>query len=195
MLSAEQLKILASGKVDSPSTTEESIHVPVLNPVMTPIPTLAPTKLLYRGLEDARVVVVVSEEVPATLDFQGEFGELLQKMIAAMKLEAKSILRLGLNITPEREHSRGRDSELSLLRQFDRDAVIIFGPSAARELSPDLNLIPGQWLEAGMGSFGSVGSMPTLITYDFFSIVNENDLKKKTWSHLQGAMKRLGTLA
>ncbi len=183
------ISTLNSTQTQTQTQTQTPNPNPNSNPTPKPVATSQESgNIVFRGPVDARVACVISEEIPVTLDYQGEFGELLQKIILALKLDPKNILRLGVAATTHASASERTRAEVNLLCGHRREVILIFGMSGAEALGIKPAALPGQWIELQSAS-------TALITYDLFSILNKSDLKKKTWSHLQGAMKRLGTFS
>jgi uracil-DNA glycosylase len=181
----------------------ESVLLPVQteDPASIPAsPALSKPRVISTGLLDSRLVFVV--ENPACLD--GEAGELLEKMILAMKQQPAEVLKLAFVPTGDGGGELGgdvggdvggdsndawirqpaSDAAFGVLNQAPRGSVVIFGDRAATTLLGEGAWPHGQWLATSPG-------IAILVTNGVSEILARPELKRTVWTHLQMAMKKM----
>ncbi len=157
------------------------------------------TKLVFgEGAERPRIMFVgdmpTAEEDRTGTPLAGAEGELLGKMLQAMKLTPEQVYLTSVvkcRSTPARrphpeEVRRCRPVLAAQIRIAEPEVIVVLGGAALAALKPDETLTAedrGKWME--------LHGVPMMPTFHPTLLLQKPELKKAAWQDLQQVMKRL----
>jgi len=157
------------------------------------------TKLVFgEGAERPRIMFVgdmpTAEEDRTGTAFAGAEGELLSKMLQAMKLTPEQVYLTSVvkcRSTPARrphpeEVRRCRPVLAAQIRIAQPEVIVVLGGAALAALKPEETLTAedrGKWME--------LHGVPMMPTFHPTLLLQKPELKKAAWQDLQQVMKRL----
>lgn len=121
--------------------------------------------------------------------WQGPEGELLRRMIAAMKLDPATVHAVTLVRVPEGESVAPDQRPPSLaaqLKQASPAAMLVFGERAAHWL-----LRTDQPIDTLRGQWRTLGGVPTMTTYGPRLLLQMPMFKAMAWKDMQDVMARI----
>ncbi len=152
------------------------------------------------GTGDSRARLMIVGVAPSLQDdaagqpWQGESGQLLDKMLAAMGQSRQSTWQTWLTLCRVPDGQTPQPDAIASCTPFLRtqlslvkpQVLLIFGESAARFLMARRD--PEQpW----QGHWGQVLGVPTLATWSPQAMLGDSSLKKQAWADLQSVMAKL----
>jgi len=152
------------------------------------------------GTGDSRAQLMIVGVAPSAQDdatgqpWQGESGQLLDKMLTAMGLSRQTTWQTWLTLCRTPDGQMPQLGAIASCTPFLRTQVslvkpqvlLIFGESAARFL-----LKRSDPQQAWQGQWGEVLGVPTLATWPPEAMLSDTSLKKQAWADLQSVMAKL----
>ncbi len=123
--------------------------------------------------------------------WSGEQGQLLSRMVSAMKLNPETVHAVTLVETPEGEEVASTDRPPPLSEQLANSAskiLLVLGEQAAHWL-----LRSSQPIDTLRGSWRTLGGRPTMITYGPGILLQMPMFKAMAWKDMQDVMAKLAS--